>query len=102
MNRKHALEAVDVPKCQRFAEQRKEAIGMGVWSDFENITLNEIISLSSLENMEIVGKLYNDIVDYSTASYCTAPLPPGIVFTKKNTKQIISKIEHSKAHSHAT
>ena len=99
MNRKHALEAVDVPNSKRFAEQRKEDISMGIWSDFENIVLNQIISLTSFESMESVGKLYNDTVDYSSAPYCTVPLPPGIVFTKKSTKQITSKIEHSKAHS---
>lgn len=102
VNRKHALEAVDVPNSKRFAEQRKEAISMGVWSDFESIILNQIISMSSFEDMESVDKLYNDIVDYCNASYCTVPLPPGIVFTKKSTKQISSKIEHNKAHSYAT
>ena len=75
---------------------------LSAWVSGLILKVNQIISMSSFEDMESVGKLYNDIVDYCNASYCTVPLPPGIVFTKKSTKQISSKIEHNKAHSYAT
>ena len=52
-----------------------------------------------MECLESITKLYNDIVDYSAALYCTLPLGTGEVFRRKNSSEISSKMEHIKVHN---
>ena len=98
VNRKHELQ-IDIPNSKQFASGRNETICKESWSDFENIVLNEVCGISHMECLESITKLYNDIVDYSAALYCTLPLGTGQVFRRKNSSEISSKMEHIKAHS---
>ena len=79
---------MDFPKSKQFADSRREAIAKGTWSDFETIILYEIISTCSPDNIDEIRKLYSDVLDYSTDSYCVLPLPSNVVFTSKTGTEI--------------
>ena len=87
------------PKSKRFAEERKEVVAKGAWSDFEAIVLYEVISTCLAGNNDDNWKPYNDIVDYSQVSYCVAPLPSYVTFNTKSKIEISSKIEYDKSTS---
>ena len=80
----------DIPYCKMFAETRGEVLSEAIWSGFGTIALHEIlVQEAELDN---ISKLYNDIVYYSLSSYCIAPLPGNVIFRKKTTQQIRSKV----------
>ena len=72
MGRKHHLQ-MSLPSSKRFAVDRNEDVAKGQWSEFETITLYEIVSTE--KNVGEMKKVYNDVVDYSIAPYCEHKLP---------------------------
>ena len=97
--RKHSLQ-VEVPKRKRFAVEQGESMSGGVWSNFEAILLSELhTALPDQPNNELIAKVYNDIIDYSTSSYCLATLPDDVMFRKKTIKEITSKINFTGIHT---
>ena len=86
--RKHHFQ-VDLPQSKQFAQERGETISEAIWSEFETIVLYEVCQ--TVEDMDAVVKLYNDVVYYSGTSYCVERLPQSIVFRQKRGAQIIGK-----------
>ena len=87
--RKHVFQQ-DVPTSKRFANECGEEISRGVWSDFESILLSEVITRVSATNEQddqfeynIITKLYNEVVYYSTAPFCIYPIESSILLRKK-------------------
>ena len=72
MGRKHHLQ-MSLPSSKRFAVDRNKDVAKGQWSEFETITLYEIVSTE--KNVGEIKKVYNDVVDYSIAPYCEHKLP---------------------------
>ena len=69
-----------------------ECVSGATWSNLETILLNEVCTtLQDEPNKDIIAKVYSDIVDYSTSSYCFTTLPD-IVLRKKTVREITSKI----------
>lgn len=100
--RRHECQ-VDIPDSKRFAESRGESISMSTWSDFEALVLSEVVKHFS-ENEEChtypnITKLYNDIVYYSTSSYCIHSLPPNLVFRGKSINEVTGKIKYMSSHT---
>ena len=99
IRRKHDLQ-IDIPSSKRFAQERGEHISEGIWSSFESTVLHDICtSLQQETDSGIITKLYNDIVYYSTSSYCLVALPSDVVFRKKSILQITSKINYTAVHT---
>ena len=83
--RKHTLQ-VDIQSSTHFTETRGEKISEAIWSDLESIEIcNEV------KQLDLILKLYNDIVYYSKTSYCFATLPHNAVLRNKNVVQISAK-----------
>ena len=80
---------VDLPQSKKFAQERGETISEALWSEFKTIALYEVYH--KVKDMDVVVKLYNDLVYYSGISCCVEPLPQSIVFRKKSIAQIIGK-----------
>ncbi len=93
--RRPHLSQVDIPTSKKFALERGEILSTGVWSDFESIVLNEIISHQEKDSTIDIVTTYNDIVYYSMSTFCAIPLLDGTVFRQKNSKQIHSRINFS-------
>ena len=85
MGRKHHLQ-MSLPSSKRFAVDRNEDVAKGQWSEFETITLYEIVSTE--KNVGEIKKVYNDVVDYSIAPYCEHKLPT------KTESQVASKLKY--------
>ena len=99
IRRKHDLQ-MDIPSSKRFAQERGELMSQAIWSSFESIVLTEICNSLQQENdNNVIAKLYNELVQYSTSSYCLLALPPDIVFREKSLREIISKINYTAAHN---
>lgn len=99
VRRKHPLQ-VEIPKSKRFAEERGEIMSAAIWSHFETILLNELCTtLLDQPTNEVITQVYNDIVDYSTSSFCLAVLPDDIVLRKKTLNEITSKINYTAHHT---
>ena len=92
--RSHELQT-EIPSSKRFGTERGEKLTEGVWSSFENIVLRHIVSIGGdNKNTACILKLYNDIVYYSTAPFCVAPLPENTVFRPKVHAQILAKLQY--------
>jgi len=89
------LMQVDIPSSKKFAIDRGEAISESIWSDFETLVLKEIqlFVLNDADRADVV-KLYNDVVSYSSSSFCTIKIEEDAVFRKKSENQIASKVSH--------
>jgi len=91
---------IDIPSSKRFAQERGELMSQAIWSSFESIVLTEICNSLQQENdNNVIAKLYNELVQYSTSSYCLLALPPDIVFREKSLREITSKINYTAAHN---
>jgi len=92
----HLLQ-VPIPSSKRFVLDRGEVLSESIWSDFETLVLEEILHneriLEDDESVDVT-KLYNDIVDYSSSSFCTIKIEEDAVFRKKSATQIAAKIAH--------
>lgn len=93
----HMLQ-LDVPSCKKYANERGESINLGIWSKFETLVIMEIVAGLSYSKLsydtENVRHIFNDIVYYSTTSFCVLPLPDNIVFRSKTYGQIEAKLKH--------
>ena len=96
--RRHSMQE-DVPSSKRFAEERGELVEAGTWSNFESIVLNEIYYIAEKDQNVDAVKLYDDVVYYAHSNFCTSPLPDNIVFRKKSSKQVTSKLSYIKGHN---
>ena len=92
--RMHLMQHVDIPSAKRFAQERKEILTETHWSDFETIVLSEVAKQVESSNCQSIQKVYNDVVYYSTALFCTNPLSPDIVFRRKTQEQIQAKLKY--------
>lgn len=93
---RHTLQ-MDLPCSKKFASDSGEDIADGVWSQFETLVVNEIVatlsyskSIYDATNATIV---YNKVQYYSSASFCTFPLPANVVFRIKTVKQVDAKLK---------
>lgn len=91
--RPHSLQ-IALPTSKRFAVDRGESLSTSIWSDFESIILDEILSnhQDALSTTDITNT-YNSIVYYSKSTFCSIPLEAGIIFREKTNNQISSRIE---------
>lgn len=65
------------------------------WSNLETILLSELCTtLQDQYDNEVITKVYNDIVDYSTTSFCSVILPDDVVLRKKTLNEVTSKIKY--------
>ena len=99
MRRHHVLQRT-IPSARKFAQERKENVTSTIWSDFETITLRELAKYEQLTNYPAIQKLYNDIVYYSTAPFCTNELTPDIIFRRKSLLQVQAKLQHMQEREH--
>ena len=74
-----------------------ESMSAAIWSDFESIVLSEIVSSFPEQEQDAwptILRLYNDIVHYSTAPFCTFFLPDNVTFREKNYMELHAKLQH--------
>ena len=57
-----------------------ERISNAILSAFESIVLHEVSTLQ--QSIANADDIFNDVVDYSTSSYCLVSLPSCTVFRK--------------------
>ena len=71
-----------------------------IWSTFESIVLHEVCaSLCEERDDNVATKLYNDLVYYSTSSFCIIPLSSDMVFRNKTLGEITSKVNYTASHT---
>ena len=63
-----------------------------LWSSFESIVLHEVLSTLQQNTVDAkdITKLFNDIVHYSTSSYCL--ISSNVVFRGKSINEITAKL----------
>ena len=91
--RAHEMQVV-LPNAKKFASDRHEELPDTIWSDFEAIVLNEVTSSLQSTDIDIVTKVYSDIVFYSKSSFCIHKLPCNTVFRSKTQRQVAAKLKY--------
>ena len=94
---RHTLQT-DLPCSKKFASDIGEDVAHGAWSNFETLTVNEIVvTLSyskSIYDANTVTSVYNNIHCYSNAPFCVLPLPANVVFRSKTLRQVDAKLKY--------
>ena len=95
--RHHLLQDSHVPTAKKFAQERNEALTSSIWSDFETIVLSVVAKNEQVSDYPAIKKVYNDIVYYSSATFCIDPLTPNIIFRNKSLPQVEAKLHYMNA-----
>ena len=81
-----------------FILERGQTLTDGCWSDFETIVLINIIQYCNAEALatsaDEIQAMYNEVVSFIHAPYCSIQLPPTALLRKKSGRQMKSKIDH--------
>lgn len=90
--RPHSLQ-IALPTSKKFAADRRESLSTSIWSDFESIVLNEILSnhQETLSTTDIANT-YNNVVYYSKSTFCTLPLELVLYSERKRTIKSVPKL----------
>ena len=70
----------------------------GCWSDFETIVLINVICYCNIEDLATsaseIQAMYNEVVVFVHAPYCSIQLPQAALLRKKSERQMKSKLDH--------
>ena len=77
---------------------RGEILVQGVWSEFENMVFSNSLRYIELNQLDCdtysLDLVFNSVVKYVNAPYCTFSLPPDAVLRIKSSIQLSSKLQH--------
>ena len=93
----HSWQTISISN-KKFAASKGEELAQGVWSDFENMVFSNSLRYIEYNQMECNASslvpVYNSVVQYTNAPYCSVDFPQEAILRNKSESQLENKLRH--------